>query len=82
MCTTIYADQEDRSTPRKLAEWLGIRPDDIIRSDRRPSDYPAPGWEDCCLCPFDVRATLDKHGAWSWRDEMGDLHAIKRGPDA
>lgn len=77
MCQTIYVPDESLEirTPRQFAAWLGIAVEELQTTDLEPFEE-IEGWQDSCLCPFDIRANLDASKIWSRRELSGDPMVI------
>ena len=82
MCNIIYVMAEERelNTPRELAEWLGVSPDDLTPADDSGEHRELPtgnDWRDFCLCQIDIDASLDRAKIYHYQDETGDTYAAK-----
>lgn len=81
MCTEVFPgwDKPEIGTPRQLAAYIGIDPDDLPATRDRGrmgdvmKDYPAdqPDWRDSCLCPVDVVLALQHREFWIRYDCSG-----------
>lgn len=75
MCQSVWVIEEKKElrTARHLADWLGIKPEELITQDLEPiPEYEGGDWRDACLCPFDVPANLDRAAVFYRRDIGGD----------
>lgn len=79
MCQSVFdIDNKVRiGTAREFANYLGIKPEELITFDSEPMQEVGNGdWRDSCLCPFDVALNLDASKIWHRRDDHDSMMTL------